>query len=161
MQNDNFCLCSNCFDNHIRTFWQHFQDEHNFCDVTLACEDKQIKAHRMVISSFSPVLKNIVKLNHQIEHTFIYLRRIKFGDLQNLVLFMYQGELNVAEEDVSSFLEVANDLLVRGLSEGNVLASDSDNTQNFQNVYQNPVLIINISKHKKQIWKCTKFSFFC
>ena len=52
---------------------------------------------------------------------------------------MYQGELNVAEEDVSSFLEVANDLLVRGLSEGNVLASDSDNTQNFQNVYQNPV----------------------
>ena len=62
---------------------------------------------------------------------------IKFGDLQNLVHFMYQGELNVAEEDVSSFLEVANDLLVRGLSEGNVLASDSDNTQNFQNVYQN------------------------
>ena len=36
---------------------------------------------------------------------------------------------------------MANDLLVRGLSEGNVLASDSDNTQNFQNVYQNPVLI--------------------
>ena len=54
---------------------------------------------------------------------------------------MYKGELNVAEEDVSSFLEVANDLLVRGQSEGNVLASDSDNTQNFQNVYQNPVLI--------------------
>ena len=95
----------------------------------------------MVISSFSPVLKNIVKLNHQIEHTFIYLRWIKFGDLQNLVHFIYQGELNVAEENVSSFLEVANDLLVRGLSEGNVLASDSDNTQNFQNVYQNPILI--------------------
>ena len=139
VQNDNLCLRSNCFDHPIRTFWQHFQDEHNFCDVTLACEDKQIKAHRMVISSFSPVLRNIVKLNHQISHTFIYLRRIKFGDLQNLVHFMYQGELNVAEEDVSSFLEVANDLLVRGLSEGNVLASDSDNTQNFQNVYQNPV----------------------
>ena len=27
------------------------------------------------------------------------------------------------------------------ISEGNVLASDSDNTQNFQNIYQNPVLI--------------------
>ena len=112
VQNDHFCLRSNCFDNHIRTFWQHFQDEHNFCDVTLACEDKQIKAHRMVISSFSPVLKNIVKLNHQIEHTFFYLRRIKFGDLQNLVNFMYQGESLFMKECAIPAISVTTSLQI-------------------------------------------------
>ena len=29
---------------------------------------------------------------------------------------MYQGEVDVAEEDLPSFLEVAEDLLIRGLS---------------------------------------------
>ena len=52
-------------------------------------------------------------------HPLIYLRRFKYKDLQNLVHFMYQGEVNVAEEDLSSFLEVAEDLNIRGLSKGN------------------------------------------
>ena len=34
----------------------------DFCDVTLACEDKQIKPHKLIIS-FSPVLRNNSKLN--------------------------------------------------------------------------------------------------
>ena len=35
----------------------------DFCDVTLACEDKQIKTHKVIISSSSPVLRNILKFN--------------------------------------------------------------------------------------------------
>ena len=44
-QGDNFCLRFNSFDNSVRTFWQGFQVETDFCDITLACEDKQIKTH--------------------------------------------------------------------------------------------------------------------
>ena len=42
----------------------------------------------------------------------IYLRKVKFKDLQNLLCFMYQGEVNVAEVDLSGFLEVGEDLNV-------------------------------------------------
>ena len=98
--------------------WQELQNETDFCDVTLACEDKQIKTHKVIISSCSPVFQNILKLN-QNPNPLIYLRKVKYNDLQNLLTFMYQGEVNVAEEDLSSFLEVAEELLIRGLSEVN------------------------------------------
>ena len=32
---------------------------------------------------------------------------------------MYQGEVTVAEKDLAGFLEIAEDLRVKGLSEGN------------------------------------------
>ena len=35
--------------------------ECNFCDVTLVCDDEQIKTHKFVFSSCSPVLQNILK----------------------------------------------------------------------------------------------------
>ena len=84
----------------------------------LVCEDKQIEAHKLVISSCSPVLENILKLN-QTFHPVIYLRKVKYRDLQNLLNFMYQGEANVSEEDLNNFLEIAEDLNMRGLSEKN------------------------------------------
>ena len=39
---------------------------------------------------------------------------------------MYQGEVYVAEEDLSSFLEVAEDLNIRGLSQRNVQDFDAN-----------------------------------
>jgi len=46
----------------------------------------------------------------------IYLRKVKYINLQNLITFMYQGEVDVTKEDLPSFLEAAEDLNIRGLS---------------------------------------------
>ena len=121
---DNFCLRLNELEGNTKIYWQELQKETNFCDVTLACEDKQIETHKLIISSCSPVLANILKLN-QTPHPVIYLRRVKYKDLQNLLNFMYQGEANVSEEDFPSFLEIAEDLNIRGLCEGNLGSSKS------------------------------------
>ena len=115
---DNFCLQLNEFESNIKTFWNELEADKDFCDVTLACEYKQIKAHKVVIFSYSPIFRNILKLN-QNTYPLIYLRKVKYRYLQNLLTFMYQGEVNVAEEDLHSFLEVAEDLQVKGLSERN------------------------------------------
>ena len=48
------------FEKSVVTYWKELQIEENFCDVTLACEDKLIKVHKVVISFFSPILKNIL-----------------------------------------------------------------------------------------------------
>ena len=86
--NDNFCLRLNEFERNVKTAWQDMQAEADYCDVTLACEDKQIKTHKLIISSSSPVLRNILKSN-QNPHPFIYLKGVKYEHLQNLLNFMY------------------------------------------------------------------------
>jgi len=123
--NDNFCLRLNSFDKSVQTAWQEMQMEEDFCDITLACQDKQIKTHKLIISSYSPVLRDILK-STQSPHPFIYLRRVKYKDLQNLLTFMYQGEVNVPEENLTGFLEVAEDLNIRGLSKGNMEVFNSN-----------------------------------
>ena len=117
--NVNYCLRLNEFEDSVKIYWQELQMENYFCDVTLACENKQIKTHKLVISSLSPVLANILKSN-QTPHPVIYLRKVKYRYLQNLLNFMYQGEENVAEEDLNNFLEIAEDLNLRGLCERNL-----------------------------------------
>ena len=62
------------------------------------------------------MLRNILKLN-QAPHPLIYLRKVKYMNLQNLLIFMYEDEVFVAKEDLLSFLEVAEDLNIRCLCE--------------------------------------------
>ena len=117
-QNENFCLRLNGFENNVKLSWQDLQTDQIFCDITLACDNKQIEAHKAILSACSPVIRNILKTD-QNSHPLIYLRMVKYRNLQNLITFMYQGEVNVAEEELTSFLDIAEDLQIRGLSEGN------------------------------------------
>ena len=118
IRNDNYCLQRNDFEGNVKISLQKFQTDNDFCDVTLVCEDKQIEPQKLIISSFSPVLRNILKLN-QAPHPLIYLRKVKYTNLQILLIFMYEDEVLVANEDLPSFLEVAEDLNIRCLCEKN------------------------------------------
>ena len=133
---ENFYLRLNGFEGNAKIYWEELQTEKDFYDVTLACDDKQIKTHKLVISSCSPVLRNILKLNQTL-HPIIYLRKVSYRNLQNLLDFMYQGEVNVAEEDLSIFLEFAEDLNVCGLSEGNTADSDLNGKNHTKSTRQN------------------------
>ena len=59
---DNCCLRLDEFEGSVKISWQKFGTDKEFGDVTLACEDKQIKTHRLIISSFSPVLINLIEI---------------------------------------------------------------------------------------------------
>ena len=50
---------------------------------------------------------------------------MKFTDLQAVLNFMYHGEVNVAQEDLNSFLAVAEDLRVKGLTQNQASASSN------------------------------------
>jgi len=47
----------------------------------------------------------------------VYLRGVRSLDLEAVLNFMYQGEVNVAQDDLTSFLAVAEELQVKGLSQ--------------------------------------------
>merc|ERR1712037_453254 len=50
-------------------------------------------------------------------HPLLYLRGVKFQDLQSVLNFMYHGEVNVAQEELNSFLAVTEELRVKGLTQ--------------------------------------------
>ena len=60
-QDNNYLLRLPQFGTNIKTTWQELQTQTDFCDMTLACEDKQILTHKVIISSSSPILRNILK----------------------------------------------------------------------------------------------------
>lgn len=116
MSSEKFCLRWNDFETNINEAFRDLRDSKDFLDVTLVCEDEQIQAHKVILSACSSFFHSILRRNtHQ--HPLIYMKGIKFSDLQSVLSFMYQGEVSVAQEDLNSFLFVAEDLRVKGLTQ--------------------------------------------
>ena len=53
------------------------------------------------------------------------MKGVKFTDLQAVLNFMYHGEVNVAQEELNSFLAVAEDLRVKGLTQNQSSSNES------------------------------------
>eukprot|EP00092_Neocalanus_flemingeri_P006576 GFUD01007090.1.p1 GENE.GFUD01007090.1~~GFUD01007090.1.p1 ORF type:complete len:333 (-),score=84.83 GFUD01007090.1:130-1128(-) len=118
MGSEKFCLSWNDFESNISLSFRELREEKDFFDVTLSCGDEQIQAHKLILSACSPFFRSVLKKNvHQ--HPLLYLKGVKFCDLQAVLNFMYHGEVNVAQEELNSFLAVAEDLKVKGLTQNN------------------------------------------
>jgi len=124
MSSEKFCLRWNDFESNISVAFRELRDDKDFFDVTLACDDEQISAHKVILSACSPFFRNILRRNpHQ--HPLLYLKGVKYTDLQSVLNFMYHGEVNVAQEELNSFLAVAEDLRVKGLTQNQGGASSA------------------------------------
>jgi len=116
--NEKFCLRWNDFESNISVAFREIRDEKDFFDITLSCGQRQIQAHKLILSACSPFFRTVLKQNpHQ--HPLLYLKGVEFSDLQSVLNFMYHGEVNVAQEELNSFLAVAEELQVKGLTQNN------------------------------------------
>jgi len=116
MTNEKFCLRWNDFENNISNAFKELRDDKDFFDITLACDDEQMQAHKVILSACSPFFRNILRRNHH-QHPLLYLKGVKYTDLQSVLNFMYHGEVNIAQDELNSFLAVAEDLKVKGLTQ--------------------------------------------
>ena len=123
MSSEKFCLKWNDFERNISLSFREIREENDFFDVTLACDDEQIRAHKLILSACSPFFKDVLRKNPH-HHPLLYLRGIKFRDIQSILQFMYHGEVNVAQEDLNSFLSISEELKVKGLTQGKNGKSD-------------------------------------
>ena len=114
---EKFCLKWNDFQSTVSKSFGILRQEKEFFDVTLVSEDeKQIQAHKLVLSSSSKFFGNILKqVNHS--NPLIYLSGIAAKDLECIVDYIYQGEVQLYQEDLDSFLEHAKKLKIEGLIE--------------------------------------------
>ncbi|XP_053985892.1 protein bric-a-brac 2-like isoform X4 [Hylaeus anthracinus] len=119
-----FSLRWNNYLKHITCAFDTLRTEEDLVDVTLSCEGKRIRAHKMLLSACSTYFRDLFKEN-PCQHPVIIFRNVKFDDLAALVDFMYQGEVNVVQEQLASFLTTAELLAVQGLTDGTGKDNDS------------------------------------
>merc|ERR1711909_60064 len=116
MGTEKFCLKWNDFERNISLAFRDIREEKDFFDCTLSCGARQVQAHKIILAACSPFFHHVLRHNpHQ--HPLLYLKGIKHTDLQSVLSFMYHGEVNVAQEELNSFLSVAEDLEVKGLTQ--------------------------------------------
>ena len=113
---EKFCLQWDDFQGNIKEVLGMFKGDLDFADVTLACEDgHQVEANKIILAASSPLFLSILKRNKH-SHPIIYMRGMKADDLNNIVDFLYHGEADIFQENLESFLAIAEDLRLTGLT---------------------------------------------
>jgi len=99
-----------------RNLCQDMFEDSNFTDVTLVCEEgKKFKAHKIILSSCSALLKDIL-VNNPHPSPILYFHNIKEEQMEILVRFIYTGEASVDQQDLDSLLDIAEKLKIKGLA---------------------------------------------
>lgn len=113
-----FCLRWNNYQSNLTCVFDQLLQSESFVDVTLACDGHSIKAHKMVLSACSPYFQSLF-FDNPCQHPIIIMRDVKWPELKAIVEFMYKGEINVCQDQISPLLSIAEMLQIRGLAEVN------------------------------------------
>jgi len=113
-------------ENTLKTF-SNLRNEEEFFDVTLVSDDqKQMMAHKVVLSSSSQYFKNILKTNKH-SHPMLCLTGLTSMDLKNVLDYIYEGEVQILQNNIDKFLDIAQKLKIEGL-----LSADKEYDEDFK-----------------------------
>ncbi|XP_043272607.1 longitudinals lacking protein, isoforms H/M/V-like isoform X1 [Venturia canescens] len=114
-QSTEVCLRWNSYHSNMQNSFPSLLDTEQFVDVTLACEGRSLKCHKMILSSCSDYLAALLREN-PCQHPIILMKDLKFWEVEALVKFMYRGEVNVAHDKLPQLLNAAEALQIKGLA---------------------------------------------
>ena len=128
--------------------WENFQsnasnsfgllrNEEYLHDVTLVGDDhQQVSAHRLVLSACSEYFKDIFKYNSKPNaHPILCLSGVSSEDLNNVMDYIYNGEIQLYQASLQRFLDVAQRLKLGGIMD--MENQDTDDNENPQEVVPN------------------------
>ena len=115
MMSEMLLLQWNDFQENLKTSLVSLKGDEDFSNVTLACEDgRKFETHKVILATSSPFFHNLLRTNKH-KHPLIYMRGMKSEDLCAIIDFLYCGEANVFQENLDSFLAIAEELQLKGL----------------------------------------------
>ena len=137
---DKFCLKWNDFQSNVSKTFSTLRKEQDFLDITLLSDDGEaVSAHKVVLSASSEFFKGVLrKADHS--KPMIYLNGVEYKVLKHILDYIYEGEVQLYQEDLDSFLDVAEKLKINGLIEGqekkerSTQDSVKEREENFENV---------------------------
>jgi len=145
MTSEDYVFAWNTYSESIKGIVQNLSKSDSFTDVTLVSDDKkQKRAHKFILSAVSDVFKNIIESVPD-QNTCIYLKGVKYQELEAVLEFIYNGETKLSEEKMKDFLDVGISLEIKELKEINIKkentlpsygqnAATKNVTDQFQNV---------------------------
>ncbi|KAJ8679893.1 hypothetical protein QAD02_015680 [Eretmocerus hayati] len=117
MEGQQFCLRWHNFQNTLLSSLPKLLDGGYLTDVTLSAGGRHIHAHRLILSACSYYFKELFKDLNSLQHPVIVLPGMEYSNLCALVTFMYNGEVNIYQEQLPALLAMADSLHVRGLAD--------------------------------------------
>ena len=129
---EKYCLKWNDFSTNLQETFKSIRYEKHLCDVTLMCGEESIPAHRLVLSSSSDFFQNIFR-KCQKENLVIVLKETSPVKLSSLLDFIYNGEVKIDQDHLHSFMDLANELKVKGISPNEEFQPDKTSASEKQN----------------------------
>ena len=115
---EKFSLRWNDYQSNWSRSLSQLRKETDFADVTLVTDDKvKFLAHKILLSSCSNTFKFILKENTH-ANPLIYLSGVSSVNLGFILDYIYNGEVNLYQEQLDSFLESSQKLEIEGLLGG-------------------------------------------
>merc|ERR1712126_480967 len=112
---EKFCLKWNDFQSNVSASFGKLRTERDFFDVTLVSDDEvHIASHKVVLSASSDFFKNILRKSSH-ANPLIYLSGVKAKELNFVMDYIYDGEVQIYQEDLDYFLDIAQKLKIDGL----------------------------------------------
>ncbi|KAK3909551.1 Protein bric-a-brac 2 [Frankliniella fusca] len=145
MAAEQFCLRWNNFQSNIASALGSLKAEQDLVDVTLTCGGKSVKAHKVILSACSPYFRSVFKEN-PCQHPVVILKDVRYEDVLALLSFMYQGEVFITQDQLSTFLETAELLQVRGLTGASSPVKETPQQKSGQGSSLAPPPLSNIQK---------------
>ena len=101
------------FAGNLTSSLKTFSEEDILTDVTLVSSELvQVQAHKLVLCSASPVLREIILTSGE-TRPLIYLRGVQQKTLKALLQFLYEGKTSVPKEELNRLVEVAVDFEIK------------------------------------------------
>ena len=114
---EEFTICNKYFTSLATQAFKNLLDDENFSDVKLlTSDDKQIKAHKVVLGSSSNFFKKIFCQNTD-NNLIIYLKGISYKELSWMMNFIYIGRCKVEQSELDRFLSIGKELEVEGIQD--------------------------------------------
>ncbi|XP_067204410.1 protein bric-a-brac 2 isoform X2 [Linepithema humile] len=117
MAGQHYCLRWNNYQSNMTSVFHQLLQNEAFVDVTLACNEASLKAHKVVLSACSSYFQNLLLSNPCKHPTIIMPQDVCFNDLKFIIEFVYRGEIDVSQAELQSLLKTADQLKIKGLCE--------------------------------------------
>ena len=148
---EKFSLKWNDFHSNLSKSFQEFRKEDDFFDVTLVGDDgKHVTTHKLVLASSSEYFKNVFTNSKKYfqSHALICLEDLQQDDLNNILDYIYHGEVQMHQQDLDRFLEIAQRLKLEGL-----IGGEQEEDEGTEYLEPQKEAVENISKSEKKIVK--------
>ena len=113
---ESYCFNYNEYRDNLSGSLRTIRELEYFNDVTLACEDGEVNAHKILLYTGSKFFQKILP-KFKSPNPFIYLKGLKLKNLNSILDFVYYGEVSLNVKDLNEVLNVARDLKIKGFAE--------------------------------------------